>query len=94
MTVGGVGGHKRQEIPNTVNIISLFWSIREVFVMATGCIRADGADWNTHHKMLHSAASLRQVFSFILVSPKQRSLFSNRVHWPLGGLEITVVFLY
>lgn len=39
MTVGGVRGQRRQEIPNTVNIISLFWSIREAFVMATRSIQ-------------------------------------------------------
>lgn len=59
MTVGGVRGHKRQEIANTVNIISLFWSIREVFVMATRSIGADGAEWDTDHKIFHSAATSR-----------------------------------
>lgn len=72
-----------------MNIISPFWSIREVFVVASRRIRADQTDWDTKN-VLTTRFSTEQHFGVLRARPGSLGLGALAA----GGLEITVVFLY
>lgn len=106
MTVGGFRGQRKQETPNTVNIISLFWSIREAFVMATMYPGADWAECGTDHTLTTTFSAPQQVWDIfskvfctfqrlvnVSYGPAEES-FQRQGAPAARGLEITVVFLY